>query len=86
MVASANAGLQEKSLKKRADGASIVELSLPAISRAGSYVLAAKLTSEVTGANGAKEVQFSPVTCSTEVVQPVKARSCRLLSLKVRGR
>lgn len=86
MVASANAGLEEKSLKKRTDGASIVELSMPAISRAGSYVLTAKLTAEVTAANGAKEVQASPVTCSTEVVQPVKARSCRLLSLKVQGR
>jgi beta-glucanase (GH16 family) len=85
-VASANARLQEGSLKKRADGASIVALSMPAIQQAGSYVLAGKLTAEVTGDNGAREVLPSPVTCSTDVIQPVKARSCRLLSLHVQAR
>ena len=82
-VRSASARLQEGSMKRRPDGVSIVELSVPAIPRAGSYMLAGKLTAEVTGDKGAKEVLASPVTCSTDVVQPVKSRSCRLLSLKV---
>jgi beta-glucanase (GH16 family) len=86
VVGSANARLQEGSVKKRPDGASIVELSMPAIPRAGSYVLSGKLTSEVAGEKGIKEVLASPVTCSTDVVQPVKGRSCRLLSLKVQTR
>jgi beta-glucanase (GH16 family) len=84
-VASANARLQEGSLKKRADGASIVALSMPAIQQAGNYVLAGKLTAEVAGDNGAREVLPSPVTCSTDVIQPIKARSCRLLSLHVQA-
>ena len=49
----------------------------------GSYVLDAKLTSETTSDNGARQVLPSPVTCNTAVVQPNKARSCRLLSLQV---
>jgi beta-glucanase (GH16 family) len=83
-AATANAKLEPGSLKKRSDGASIVELSLPAITRAGSFVLAAKLTSEVLGDNGVRQVLPSPVTCSTEIAQPEKALSCRLVSLQVR--
>jgi hypothetical protein len=75
--------LQEGLVKKRDDGAGLVELSLPAIQRPGNYVLDAKLTSETTDDKGARAVLPSPVTCSTAVVQPVKARSCRLLSLQV---
>jgi beta-glucanase (GH16 family) len=84
-VASANARPQEGSLKKRADGASIIELSMPAIQQAGNYILAGKLTAEVAGDSGAREVLPSPVTCSTDVIQPIKARSCRLLSLHVQA-
>jgi hypothetical protein len=75
--------LQDSLVKKRADGAGVVEFSLPAIQRPGSYVLDAKLTSETTSDNGARQVLPSPVTCNTAVVQPNKARSCRLLSLQV---
>jgi hypothetical protein len=82
-VATVNRKLQESLAKKRADGATVIELSLSAIQRPGNYVLDARLTSETTADNGAKEVLPSPVSCSTGVVQPVKARSCRLLSLQV---
>jgi beta-glucanase (GH16 family) len=83
VVATADRQLQESLAKKRPDGAGLVELSLPAIQRPGNYILDAKLTSEVTGDNGARQVLPSPVTCNTAVVQPNKARSCRLLSLQV---
>ena len=75
-VATANVNLEPEGLKKRSDGASVFEVSLPALTRSGSLVLAAKLTSEVSGDKGARQVLSSPVTCSTEVVQPAKAR-CR---------
>ena len=71
-------------MKKRSDGANIVELSLPAVTRTGSFTLTAKLISEVSGDKGAKQVLPSPVACSTDIVQPEKALSCRLLSLQVR--
>jgi beta-glucanase (GH16 family) len=83
VVATADRKLQDSLVKKRADGAGLVEFSLPAIQRPGSYVLDAKLTSETTSDNGARQVLPSPVTCNTAVVQPNKARSCRLLSLQV---
>ncbi len=86
VVASANSKLQGEAVKKRADGAGVVELSMPAIQRPGDYVLAAKLMSEVIGEKGAKEVLPSPVSCSTDVVQPAKAKACRLLSLRVQAR
>jgi beta-glucanase (GH16 family) len=82
-LASANSKLQKESLKKGADGASVVELSLPPIQRPGNYIVAAKLTADVADEKGARQVLPSPVTCSTDVIQPVKARSCRLLSLQV---
>jgi beta-glucanase (GH16 family) len=84
VVTSANSKLQGEALKKRADGADVVELSMPAIQRPGSYVLSAELTGEVTGDKGAREVLPSPISCSTDVVQPLKARSCRLLTMRVR--
>jgi beta-glucanase (GH16 family) len=83
VVASADRKLQETLANKRADGAGLVELSLPAIQRPGNYVLEAKLTSDTTNDKGARQVLPSPVTCSTGVIQPVKARSCRLLSVQV---
>jgi hypothetical protein len=86
VVASANSRLQADSVKKRADGASVVELSMPAVQRPGNYILYGKLTAEFSGANGAKETLASPVTCSTDLVQPVKGRACRLLSLQVQAR
>jgi beta-glucanase (GH16 family) len=84
-LATANVKLDPAVLKKRSDGASIVELSLPAIPHAGSYVLAAKLTTEVTGDKGARYVAPAPVTCNTDVAQPVKALSCQVVSFKVRA-
>lgn len=85
-VASTTVKLQDGSVKKRDNDTSLVQISLPAIQRAGSYVLVGRITSDVPGANGAKQVLPSPVTCSTDVNQPVKARSCRLLSLNVQSR
>ncbi|WP_312017144.1 glycoside hydrolase family 16 protein [Bradyrhizobium jicamae] len=85
-VAVASAKVDPSALRKRPDGASIVDLALPALPRAGSYVLAAKLTSEVSGDKGARSITPSPVACSTGIVQPPKALSCRLVSLKVQGR
>jgi len=85
-VASANRKLQDEFLKKSAEGASVVELSLPAIRRPGNYFVAGKLTADIVSEKGAREVLPSPVTCSTDVIQPIKARSCRLLSLQVQSR
>lgn len=83
-AATANAKLEPASLKKRSDGATVVELSLPAVTRTGSFALTAKLISEVSGDKGARQVLPSPVACSTDIVQPEKALSCRLVSLQVR--
>ena len=81
---SANVKLDPGSLKKRSDGASMVEVALPAIARTGSFALTAKLISEVSGDKSARQMLPSPVACSTDIAQPEKALSCRLLSLQVR--
>jgi hypothetical protein len=83
---SARVRLDEGAIRKRPDGVSLVEISMPGLARPGSYMLAGKLTAQVTDDKGTKEQLASPVTCSTDVVQPVKSRSCRLLSLKVQAR
>jgi Glycosyl hydrolases family 16 len=82
-VATVERKLQESAGNKRADGASVVELSLPALQRAGNLVLDAKLVSATTDDKGAKQVLASPIACRTDVAQPIKARSCRLLTLEV---
>jgi beta-glucanase (GH16 family) len=84
VVATVDRKLQEGTEKRRADGAEVVELTLPAIQRIGNFVMEAKLTAEMTDDKGARQVLPSPVTCSTAVDQPVKARSCRLLTMQVR--
>lgn len=81
---SANVKLDPGSLKKRSDGASMVEVALPAIARTGSFALTAKLISEVSGDKSARQMLPSPVACSTDIAQPEKALSCRLLSFQVR--
>jgi Glycosyl hydrolases family 16 len=81
MAASAKKPLQQASRKEGADGTSVIEFALPAVPREGNYLVGSKLTAEVAGEVGPKEV---PVACDTTVVQPKKARSCRLLSLHVR--
>ena len=81
MVASAKKPLQQVSRKEGEDGASVMEFALPAVPREGNFVLGSKLTAEVAGEVGPKEV---PIACDTAMVQPKKARSCRLLSLHVR--
>lgn len=83
-VTAASAKLAAGMFKKRDDGTDVLELSLSAIQRAGSYVLYAKLTSEVTNDKGERQVLPSPVTCATVVPQPQKGLSCRLVALKVR--
>lgn len=84
MVTTVERKLQESTVKKRADGASVVELSLPALQRTGNLVLDAKLVAETTDDKGARQVLPSPITCRTDVAQPIKARSCRLLTLEAR--
>ena len=81
MVASAEKPLQQVSRKEGEDGASVIEFALPAVPREGNYLLGSKLTAEVADEVGPKQV---PVACDTTVIQPKKARSCRLLSLHVR--
>jgi beta-glucanase (GH16 family) len=84
VVAIVDRKLQEGTDKRRADGAKVVELTLPAIQRIGNFVMDAKLTVETTDDKGARQELPSPVTCSTAVDQPVKARSCQLLTVQVR--
>ncbi|MCK1616086.1 glycoside hydrolase family 16 protein [Bradyrhizobium sp. 159] len=84
VVSTTSSKLEVNTMTRRADGVRVVEVSMPAIQRSGDYVLVGKLVAETIGENGAKEVLASPVTCSTHVSQPVKARSCRLALLRVR--
>ncbi|MBH5368998.1 glycoside hydrolase family 16 protein [Bradyrhizobium glycinis] len=83
VIATLDRKLQGSNGKKRADGASVIEVQLPPIQRSGQFNLSAKLSSEAADEKGGKQVLTSPVTCSTDVVQPVKARACRLLLLNV---
>lgn len=82
VLATMDRRLNEGAQNKRADGADLVEVTLPAIQRGGNFVVDAKLTAETTDEKGTRQVLSSPVTCSTAVEQPVKARSCRLLMLQ----
>jgi hypothetical protein len=54
---------------------------LPAVQRPGNYILFGRLTSET----GTKETLSSPITCSTGVVQPIKATVCKLVYLDVQA-
>lgn len=83
VVATVERKLQEGAEKRRADGSAVVELTLPAIQRIGNFVMDAKLMADTTDDKGARQVLPSPVTCSTAVTQPLKARSCRLLTVQV---
>lgn len=83
LVAMADRRLQESAEKKEADGANVVELTLPPIQRIGNFVIEAKLMAETTDEKGMRQVLPSPVTCSTALAQPRKARSCRLLTVQV---
>ncbi len=85
IVASANTKLQVEADKKRADGSSIAVASLPAVQRPGNYILFGRLTADVPNGSGAKQELPSPVTCSTDVVQPAKATVCKLLYLDVQA-
>lgn len=84
IVSSASAKLQVEPDKKRADGSTIVAASLPAVQRPGNYILFGRLAAEVTNGSG-KETLSSPVTCSTDVVQPAKATVCKLLYMDVQA-
>jgi beta-glucanase (GH16 family) len=86
VLASANRKLQDVSSEKRSDGASIVNLSIPAPQRPGSYRLDGKLTANLPNEKGTNQVWLSPVACDTDVIQPIKARSCSLLSLHMKSR
>jgi hypothetical protein len=46
------------------------------VEKPGEYYLIAKLSSEAGQ---------SPVACSTDLLQPVKGRSCRLIKLDVKA-
>lgn len=80
IVASAKKPLQPVSRKEGEGGVNVIEFALPPVPREGSYLLGSKLTADVAGEVGPKEV---PVACDTTLIQPKKARSCRLLSLHV---
>jgi hypothetical protein len=86
VVATASRRLEEGLSEKRPDGANVIGFSIPAIQRPGNYRLDGKLTSEFVNEKGSREVLPSPVACDTDVVQPIKARACRLLSLHVQPR
>jgi hypothetical protein len=64
--------LQPDSLKKRGGGASVVDLSMPALRRAGNYTLHGN--AKFSSTNGATEILPGPVTCSTDLVQSVQGR------------
>lgn len=83
VLATMDRRLNEGAQNKRADRADLVEVTLPAIQRSGNFVVDARLAAETTDEKGTRQVLPSPVTCSTAVEQPVKARSCRLLMLQV---
>jgi beta-glucanase (GH16 family) len=83
VVAFANRRLQEVTSEKRVDGTTTINLLLPSPQRPGNYRLDGKLTAEIPNEKGINEALSSPVTCETDVIQPPKARSCRLLSLHV---
>jgi beta-glucanase (GH16 family) len=85
VVASTSHRLQEAS-EMRSDGASVIRVSIPAPSHLGNYRLDGRLTAELPNEKGANEVWLSPVACDTDVIQPIKARSCSLLSLHVTTR
>ena len=82
-VSSVNRRLDVPTLTKRPDGTSTVDISLPPVQRPGRYRLVASLFSETTNEKGAKQTLLTPVTCATELAQPVKARSCALVNLDV---
>ncbi|WMT72897.1 glycoside hydrolase family 16 protein [Bradyrhizobium sp. Ash2021] len=85
IVGSANTKLQVEAGKKRADGSTVAVASLPAVQRPGNYILFGRLTADVPNGSGARQVLPSPVTCSTDVVQPAKATVCKLLYLDVQA-
>jgi beta-glucanase (GH16 family) len=68
--------LHPEALEKRRDGESVVPVSMAPVEKPGEYYLIAKLSSEAGQ---------SPVACSTDLLQPVKGRSCRLIKLDVKA-
>ncbi len=83
IVASSSRKLQDVPPEKRPDGASVIKLSVLPPPHPGNYRLDGKLTAELPNEKGSMQVLPSPVACNTDVPQPPKARSCRLLSLQV---
>ncbi|MET4278994.1 MULTISPECIES: glycoside hydrolase family 16 protein [unclassified Bradyrhizobium] len=82
-VTSATQRLDLASITKRPDGAAEVDVSLPALQRPGRFRVDATLIAESVDAKGAKQTLPAPATCSTDLPQPVKARSCQLLHVDV---
>lgn len=82
-VTSASQKLDLTTLAKRPDGTAAVNISLPALQRRGRFRLDATLIADSVDAKGAKQTQPGPATCSTDLRQPIKARSCQLLRVDV---
>jgi hypothetical protein len=82
-VTSATQRLDLASITKRPDGAAAVDVSLPALQRPGRFRVDATLIAESVDAKGAKQTLPAPATCSTDLPQPVKARSCQLMRVDV---
>ncbi|MDQ8727645.1 family 16 glycosylhydrolase [Bradyrhizobium sp. LHD-71] len=78
--------LEFDGLETQNDGQNVVRVTMPPLKKPGEYDVVAKLSSQLTKENGASEVRPSPVACGTDIVQPVKARSCRLIRLEVKAR
>jgi len=83
VVASARRKLQEASSEKRSDGTTVINISVPAPQHPGNYRLDGRLTAELPNDRGTNDLWQSPVACDTNITQPLKARSCDLLSLHV---
>ncbi|MGY8667493.1 glycoside hydrolase family 16 protein [Bradyrhizobium sp. UFLA05-109] len=82
-VTSASQKLDLATLAKRPDGTAAVDISLPALQRPGRFRFDATLIAETVDAKGAKQTLPAPASCSTDLRQPVKARSCQLLRVDV---
>jgi beta-glucanase (GH16 family) len=58
-----------------------IKLSIPPLPHPGKYRLEGQVLAKTPGESGNQEVRQVPVSCDTELIQPSKARSCRLLSI-----
>lgn len=77
--------LEPGGVERKSDGERVFRISMAPIVKPGEYYLIARLSSQLANSSGALEVWQSPVACSTDLPQPVKGRSCRLIKLDVKA-